>query len=42
VLYRVVSEHVETFLAEARLRSGGEGLPRFVERELRESLPAAR
>jgi hypothetical protein len=32
----VVREHLETFLAEARLRGGGEGLPRFVERELRE------
>jgi hypothetical protein len=31
-----VREHLETFLAEARLRGGGEGLPRFVERELRE------
>jgi transposase-like protein len=31
-------EHLETFLAEARLRGGGEGLPRFVERELREFL----
>jgi hypothetical protein len=25
-------------LAEARLRGGGDGLPRFVERELREFL----
>jgi hypothetical protein len=31
-----VREHLETFLAEARLRGGGEGLPRFVERELPE------
>ena len=38
VLHRVVREHLETFLAEARLRGGGEGLPRFVERELREFL----
>jgi hypothetical protein len=38
VLHHVVSEHLETFLAEARLRGGGEGLPRFVERELREFL----
>ena len=36
VLHRVVREHLETFLAEARLRGTGEGLPRFVERELRE------
>jgi len=27
VLHRVVREHLETFLAEARLRGGGEGLP---------------
>jgi hypothetical protein len=38
VLHRVLREHLETFLAEARLRGGGEGLPRFVERELREFL----
>ena len=38
MLHQVVREHLETFLAEARLRGGGEGLPRFVERELRESL----
>ena len=38
VLRRLVGEHLETFLAEARLRGGGEGLPRFVERELREFL----
>jgi hypothetical protein len=38
VLHHVVREHLETFLAEARLRGGGEGLPRFVERELREFL----
>ena len=35
VLQRVVREHLETFLAEARQRSDGAGLPRFVERELR-------
>jgi hypothetical protein len=34
----VVREHLETFLAEACLRGGGDGLPRFVERELREFL----
>ena len=38
VLHQVVREHLETFLAEAHLRGGGEGLPRFVERELREFL----
>jgi hypothetical protein len=38
VLHRVVQEHLETFLAEARGRGGGDGLPRFVERELREYL----
>jgi hypothetical protein len=38
VLHQVVRGHLETFLAEARLRGGGEGLPRFVERELREFL----
>ena len=38
VLHRVVREHLETFLAEARQRGGGDGLPRFVERELREFL----
>jgi len=38
VLHQVVREHLETFLAETRLRGGGGGLPRFVERELREFL----
>jgi len=38
VLHRVVREHLETFLAEARLRGSGDGLPQFVERELREFL----
>jgi len=38
VLHRVIREHLETFLAEACLRGGGEGLPRFVERQLREFL----
>ena len=37
-LYRLVHEHLETFLLEARLRSDGDGLPHFVERELREFL----
>jgi hypothetical protein len=27
VLHQVVREHLETFLAEAHLRGGGEGLP---------------
>lgn len=35
VLHRVVRAHLETFLAEARARGHGEGLPHFVERELR-------
>ena len=38
VLHGVVREHLETFLAEARERGGGDGVPRFVERELREFL----
>ena len=38
VLHQVVRQHLETFLAEARLRGGGIGLPQFVERELREFL----
>src|SRR5579862_6202136 len=37
LLHRVVCDHLETFLAEARAR-GGDGLPRFVERELRDFL----
>jgi len=37
-LHRLVHEHLETFVAEARARSDGEGLPHFVERELREFL----
>jgi hypothetical protein len=37
-LHRIVHEHLETFLAGARLRSEGDGLPHFVERELREFL----
>ena len=36
LLRAIVSEHLETFLAEARRRGGGEGVPGFVERELRE------
>ncbi len=38
VLHRVLREHLETFLTEARRRGDGTGLPRFVERELREFL----
>jgi Putative transposase/Transposase zinc-binding domain len=38
VIHRVVREHLETFLAEARRRSHGAGLPPFVERELRDFL----
>jgi len=33
VLHEVVRGHLQTFLAEARERSEGAGLPRFVERE---------
>ena len=38
MLHHVVREHLETFLAEARLRGDGTGLPAFVEREFREFL----
>jgi len=38
VLHRVVHEYLETFLAEARARGDGAGLPRFVEREFRQFL----
>jgi hypothetical protein len=38
VLHRVLREQLETFLEEARARGGGEGVPAFVERELREFL----
>jgi hypothetical protein len=38
ILVGLVRQHLETFLAEARQRGGGAGLPRFVERELREFL----
>ena len=37
-MYEVVRRHLETFLAEARQRGDGVGLPQFVERELREYL----
>ena len=35
VLYKVVSEHPETFLASADADPGAKGLPAYVERELR-------
>jgi len=38
VLHGVLREHLETFLAEAKARGGGDGVPGFVERELREYL----
>ena len=34
VLYEIIAEHLETFLAEAREKHEG-GLPRYVEKELR-------
>lgn len=37
-LHQLLHEHLETFLAEVRARSDGDGLPRFVEHELREFL----
>jgi len=38
LLRSIVAEHLESFLAEARQRGGGDGVPGFVERELREFL----
>ena len=38
LLHQIVRQHLETFLAEARLRGSGDGLPQFVERELRKFL----
>ncbi len=35
VLHRVAREHLQTFLAEAAYRRDGQGVPRFVEEELR-------
>jgi hypothetical protein len=35
LLHRIVSEHLEPFLARVAESAGGRGLPRFVERELR-------
>ena len=37
-LWRVVHQHLETFLDEVRTRTDGVGLPAFVEREMREFL----
>lgn len=37
-LYRVVVDHLETFLAEAGRARNGERLPRFVEEEFRQFL----
>ena len=34
-LYRLVADHLETFLAEVRARSDGAGLPAYVEDEFR-------
>lgn len=34
VLHGVVRAHLETFLADARRRGGGDGVPSFVERAL--------
>ena len=38
VVYRVVRDHLETFRERAAGLRAGEGLPRFVEQEFRESL----
>ena len=38
LLRTIVAEHLESFLADARRRGGGDGVPAFVERELREFL----
>jgi Transposase zinc-binding domain len=38
VLHRVLREHLETFLAQAKARNDGDGLPMFIEREFREFL----
>jgi hypothetical protein len=38
VLHTIVPEHLETFLREAAHRSGGAGLPHFVEQEFRDFL----
>jgi hypothetical protein len=38
VLYRVIDEHLETFLETARRHADGASLPEFVEREFRDFL----
>ena len=38
VLYRIVRDHLETFLAQAAQLRDGEGVPRFVEQEFRDFL----
>ena len=38
VLYAIVRDHLETFLAQARHQRDGEGVPRFVEQEFRDFL----
>ena len=38
VLYRIVRDHLETFLAQAAHLRDGEGVPRFVEQEFRDFL----
>ena len=38
MLHRVLREHLQSFLREGRARGSGDGLPAFVERELREFL----
>jgi Transposase zinc-binding domain len=35
VLYKVLQEHLETFLADAAEAHDGAGVPKFVEKELR-------
>jgi hypothetical protein len=38
VLHRVIGEHLKTFLGAATEEGDGTGLPRFVERKVREFL----
>ena len=38
MLYAVVRDHLETFLADAAQQRDGVGMPRFIEREFREFL----
>ena len=42
VLHQIVLEHVATFRAQAAGLRDGEGLPRFVEQEFRDSLRCGR